>query len=199
MFRQRLVITLVAGIASVALPAFSQSEGSSNEVSAQAFGSFVTTTTHNGIDNKATHSGGVLGSYRHFFTQHHGIEANYGYALNTQSYAGAPGSVGVKTYAHEVSGAYVFRVPLHRVTPFALAGAGALVFDPKDYAGASTQTRAAFVYGAGADFNVTHHVFLRAEYRGFVYNSSTYDLALLSGLDRTTHRAEPSVGFGYRF
>jgi opacity protein-like surface antigen len=199
MFRTSSIITLVAGIASVALPAFSQSETSGQEVSAQAFGSFVTTTTQNGIDNKATDSGGVLGSYRYFFSTHQGVEANYGYSLNTQSYASTAGTLGVKTYSHEVSGAYVFRVPLRKVTPFALAGAGALIFDPKDFASASAQTRAAFIYGAGADFNLSHRVFVRAEYRGMVYNSPTYDLAAFSGLDRVTHRAEPSIGFGYRF
>jgi opacity protein-like surface antigen len=93
----------------------------------------------------------------------------------------------------------VFRLPRRSFTPFALAGAGALVFDPKDFSGASTQTRAAFVYGAGADFNFSPHVFLRAEYRGFVYNSPTFDLPAASRLDRVIHRAEPSVGFGYRF
>jgi outer membrane immunogenic protein len=199
MFRKRLVITLVAGIASLALPAFSQSENSTHEVSAQAFGSFVTSTSQNGIENKATNSGGVLGSYRYFFSEHHGVEANYGYSLNTQSYVSNAGAVGVKTYSHEVSGAYVFRVPLRSFTPFALVGAGALIFDPTSFVGASTQTRAAFIYGAGADFNLSHHAFVRAQYRGLVYNSPTYDLTALSGLDRVTHRAEPSVGFGYRF
>ena len=61
------------------------------------------------------------------------------------------------------------------------------------------RVRAAFVYGGGADFNLTSHVFMRAEYRGFVYNSPTYNLSSLDGTDRITHRAEPSVGFGYRF
>jgi opacity protein-like surface antigen len=164
-------------------------------VAVQASGSFVSSTTHNGVDNSATKSGGVLASYRFFFSKHHGVEANYGYALNTQSY----GALGVKTNSHEVSGAYVFRMPFGKVTPFALAGAGALVFSPKDFRGASTQTRAAFVYGAGADINLTNHLFMRAEYRGFVYNSPTYDLAALNRLDRVTHRAEPSIGFGYRF
>lgn len=200
MFRKSLftMITL-AGVASVALPVYAQSEEGRQEVAVQAFGSFVTTTTHNGIDNTATDSGGVIASYRFFFSKHHGVEANYGYALNTQSYASTAGALGVKTNSHEVSGAYVFRMPFGKVTPFALAGAGALVFNPRDFAGASTQTRAGFVYGAGADFNLTHHVFMRAEYRGFVYNSPTYDLPALAGLDRVTHRAEPSVGFGYRF
>jgi opacity protein-like surface antigen len=200
MFQKRLFSILMAGAASIALPAYAQTnEGGRQEVSVQAFGSFVTNTTQNGINNTATNSGGVLGSYRFFFSQHHGVEANYGYALNTQNYTSSAGALGVRTNTHEVSGAYVFRMPMHKITPFALAGVGALVFDPKDLAGANSQTRAAFVYGAGADFDLTHRVFLRAEYRGFVYNSPTYDLVALNGADRTTHRAEPSIGFGYRF
>jgi len=199
MFRTSLLTIMLAGLASVALPLYAQSEEGRQDVAVQAFGSFVTSTTHNGIDNTATDSGGVLASYRFFFSKHNGVEADYGYALNTQSYASAAGSFGVKTNTHEFSGAYVFRMPFGKVTPFALAGVGALVFNPKDLAGASTQTRASFVYGAGADLNLTHHLFMRAEYRGFVYNSPTYDLVALSHLGRITHRAEPSVGFGYRF
>jgi outer membrane immunogenic protein len=198
MFRKKLAVTWVVGIASIAMPAYSQSEGSDkNEVSVQAFGSFVKSTTDNGIQNTATDSGGVLANYRYFFNEHNGVEVDYGYALNTQSYSSPSGALGVKNYSHEASAAYVFRLPLHNFTPFVLAGAGGLVFDPKDFAGASTQGRAAFVYGAGADFKLTQHFFVRAEYRGFVYDSPTYDLAGLAGADRVTHRAEPSVGFGY--
>jgi outer membrane immunogenic protein len=201
MFRKSLLMMLMAGVASVALPAHAQSEGGRGpmDVAVQAFGSFVTTTTQNGIDNSATNSGGVLATYRYFFSPHQGVEANYGYALNTQKYVSGAGSLGVNTNSHEISGAYIFRIPMRNITPFALAGVGALVFDPKDFIGASTQTRAAFVYGAGADFNLSRHVFMRAEYRGFVYNSPTYDLTAFVGLDRVTHRAVPSVGFGYRF
>ena len=201
MFVMRTSIAFAAGLAFIALPVFSQPEmeTSRQEVSAQAFGSFVKTTTQDGIENSATNSGGFLGSYRYFFNVHHGVEADYGYSLNTQSYGLHSGIVGVKTYSHEVSGAYVFRYPLRKFTPFALAGAGALIFDPKDFTGASTQTRAAFIYGGGADYTLSHHLYLRAEYRGFVYNSPTYDLHALSGVDRVTHRAEPSIGFGYRF
>jgi opacity protein-like surface antigen len=184
----------------ISLPAFSQEENPGrNEVSAQAFGSFLKTTTDNGVEQKATNSGGVLGSYRFFFSRHHGVEADYGYSLNTQSYSLAGNSIGVPSYSHEFSAAYVFRYPLKRWTPFVLAGAGGLVFDPKDTPSVSSQTRAAFVYGGGADFDLSHHIFFRAEYRGLVYSSPTYDLPGLAGFDRVTHRAEPSVGFGYRF
>jgi len=199
-FEKKLIVTIVLGIPAMALPAFSQPEESGkNEVSVQAFGSFVKSTTDNGIENKATNSGGVLGSYRYFFNARHGVEANYGYSLNTQSYRSTSGVLGVKSYSHEISAAYVFRMPMRKFTPFVLAGAGGLIFDPKDFVGADSQTRAAFVYGGGADFNVSRHVFVRAEYRGFVYNSPTYNLTSLDGTDRITHRAEPSIGFGYRF
>ena len=200
MFGKKMVVTLIAGVASIALPAFAQSEEPGrNEVSVQAFGSFLKSTTDNGVQNSATNSGGVLGSYRYFFGVHHGVEANYGYSLNTQSFVSSGGALGVKNYSHEISGAYVFRLPLKRVTPFVSAGAEALVFDPKDFQGADSQTRPAFVYGGGADFNISHHIFMRAEYRGFVYSSPTYNLTSLDGTDRITHRAEPSIGFGYRF
>lgn len=200
MFGKRTLITLIAGGALLALPAFSQSENpGKNEVSVQAFGSFVKSTTENGTTNSATNSGGVLASYRYFFDVHNGVEVNYGYALNSQNFVSSSNAVNVKNYSHEVSAAYVFRMPLKRFTPFVTAGAAALVFDPKDLQGIDSQTRAGFVYGGGADFNVSRHIFVRAEYRGFVYNSPTYNLTALNGTDRITHRAEPSVGFGYRF
>lgn len=90
---------------------------------------------------------------------------------------------------------------LRKFTPFALAGACALISQPKDVTGVKAQTRSAFIYGVGADLNITHHVFMfmRAEYRGFVHKSPTWDLATFSGLDQVTHRAEPSIRFGYRF
>lgn len=198
MFRPNSLAVILLGGALAALPAFSQEAGRS-EASVQAFGSFVKSTTDNGVQQGATNSGGVLASYRFFFTNNHGVEVNYGYSLNTQTYGLLAGPLGVKSNQHEVTAAYVYRYPLRRFTPFVEAGVGGLVFDPTDAPGASTQARAAFVYGGGADFNVTHRLFLRAEYRGLVYNSPTFDLSPALGTDRVTHRAEPSIGFGYRF
>ena len=196
MFGRKLAGAALAA-ALISVPAFAQQENETyrNDVAVQAFGSFVKSTTQNGVEQTATNSGGVLASYRFFFNKNNGVEVNYGYSLNTQSYSG----FGVNSFSHEATAAYVFRVPLRHWSPFALAGAGGLVFDPKDFTGATAQGRAAFVYGAGADFRLSNRLFLRAEYRGLVYNSPTFDLAGLNGLDRVTHRAEPSIGFGYRF
>ena len=127
MFKNKLAVAWFVTVASMALPAFSQSEEpGKNEVSVQALGSFVKSTNTNGVENTATNSGGVLGSYRYFFNRHSGIEANYGYALNTQNYTSTSGALGVQNYSHEVSAAYVFRMPMRKFTPFVLAGAGGL-------------------------------------------------------------------------
>lgn len=204
MIRHLAPAILVLGTVVLQTPGFAQ-EGEwidhKSEASVQALGSFLKSTDQNGINQTGTNSGGVLASYRFFFDKHSGIEVNYGYARNTESYGLANGPVGIPTDHHEVSADYIFRLPERRFSPFVLAGAGALVFDPRQSAatGATAQTRPAFVYGGGIDLNLTSRIFLRAEYRGFVFNSPTYDAAALSGLDRITHLAEPSIGFGYRF
>jgi outer membrane immunogenic protein len=214
MLKKVVPVALFAGIV-FTQSAFSQEEGPAyrSEASVQALGSFLKSTTAKGVEQSATNSGGVLASYRFFFDRHSGVEVNYGYQRNTQSYGLTNGPLGLATDAHEVSADYVLRFPMKRLSPFALAGVGALVFDPGNVSqsilsgflapdvpgNATTQTRAAFIYGGGADFNLTRRLYLRAEYRGFVYNSPTYDFSGLNGLDRVTHRAQPSIGFGFRF
>lgn len=198
MVKSKSFAAILLGAALASAPAIAQ-EGGRQEISVQAFGSFVKSTTQNGIPQSATNSGGVLANYRFFFAGNNGIEVNYGYSLNTQTYGLAEGPLGVKSNQHEVTAAYVYRRPLRQFTPFVEAGVGGIVFDPTSSFGASTQARAAFVYGGGADFNITRRVFARVEYRGLVYNSPTFNLAAADGTDRVTHRAEPSIGFGYRF
>jgi len=90
-----------------------------------------------------------------------------------------------------------------RLQPYALAGAGALVFDPTgnfggSFAGATTETRATFVYGVGAQYAVSRHLSLRAEYRGLVYKAPDFNLAGLN-TDSWTQIAQPSAGIVFRF
>jgi outer membrane immunogenic protein len=194
---KRKFVTLTCGALLMSAAAFAQEDYTTykNEVTVQALGSFVKQTTQDGIKQDANNSSGVLGTYRLWFDRHNGVEANYAWTTNTERYD----AFGMENNSHEISAAYVFRMPMKRWSPFVLGGAGALVFDPKNSAEASTQARATFVYGGGADINLTDHFFVRGEYRGLVYNSPTYDLAGLKGLDRVTHRAEPTIGFGWRF
>ena len=90
-----------------------------------------------------------------------------------------------------------------KLSPYVLAGSGALVFDPTrnpggTVAGATRQAKAAFVYGGGVDYDLAKHVSVRAEYRGFVYERPDFGLvALHSGA--TAHTAQPSAGIVFRF
>ena len=197
MFGKKGLVALVLGASAMALPAFGQSEEYKSDVTVQALGSFVKDTTDNGVTHSATNSGGVLGTYRYYFGRHNGVEFNYGYTLNSQQYAQGGNFASTKAYSHEATAAYVWRLPLRRVTPFALAGVGSLVFDPKDISG-DALARPTFVYGAGADVDLSSRWFLRAQYRGLVYNSPILGASTVSA-ELLTHRAEPSVGFGFRF
>jgi opacity protein-like surface antigen len=196
MFKKRLAL-LAIGTALMSLTGLTQEDYTQfkREATVQALGGFVTQTKQNGVQPGATDSVGVLATYRYYLDRHNGLEVNYAWSSNTQTY----NQFAVDNNSHEFSAAYIFRIPMRRWSPFVLAGAGALIFDPRNSAGANAQARAAFVYGAGTDLNLTSHLFLRAEYRGVVYDSPIYDLPALNALDRVTHRAEPSIGFGWRF
>ena len=197
MFGNKGLVVLLLGASALSLPAFGQSEDFKSDVAVQALGSFVKDTTDNGVTHSASNSGGVLGTYRYYFGRHNGVEFNYGYTQNSQRYALGGNVASTQAYSHEATAAYVWRLPLNRITPFALAGAGSLVFDPKDISG-DVLARPTFVYGAGADVNLGSRWFLRAQYRGLVYNSPILG-ASTGSAELLTHRAEPSVGFGFRF
>lgn len=55
-----------------------------------------------------------------------GVEANYGYSLNTQSYSSTSEVLGIKS-SHKISLAHLFRMPMRKFTLFVLAGAGSLI------------------------------------------------------------------------
>jgi opacity protein-like surface antigen len=175
------------------------------EISVQGTGFFTKNSTGNGVFQSATDTGGFLVGYRYHFNSWMAADVSYGYVRNTQQNFTSSSAFNVQADVHQATGAFVVTVPhgflgLH---PYVLAGAGALVFDPTGNAGgfvpgATTQARAAFMYGGGVDWNLTRHFALRAEYRGFVYERPDFDLAALHS-GATTHTAQPSAGIVFRF
>ena len=118
----------------------------------------------NGIENKATEPGGLLIGYRYSITRWLAAEANYGYDRNTQSYIGST-SGRVQSNIHRITGSAVVKLPrFASIQPYALAGGGGLIFDPTDNAGgtfaaATSEARGTFLYGGGADYAFTRHLF----------------------------------------
>jgi len=157
-----------------------------------------TSTSH-----RSTKSGGLLVGYSYQFNRWAGAEGNYGYTRDTQNYFGSIGQSAIQTNVHEVTGSFVAHIPVSvaRVRPYALAGAGALIFDPTDRFltnGVERQTKATFVYGGGVNFDLTHNFGVRAEYRGLLFKVPDFTVNSLN-LDKVTHLAQPSVGFFVRF
>jgi hypothetical protein len=183
---------------STMLPALAQSEAPQfrSDAEVEAFGSFATTSFNNGV-RTATSSVGEMGTYRFMLNPFNGLEVNVGHTENTVFDAVAAPAPGIKTASYESTAAYVFRYPTHRFIPFFLAGGGALVFDPSGASALGAQARGALIYGGGADVEFSARFFLRAEFQGLLCRNPTFGVPGLSG--NTVNRAQPSLGFGFRF
>ena len=193
---------MIVGVLAVAsITAVAQEKRS--EISVQGTGFFTKDTAGNGTFERANDTGGFLVGYRYNFNRWLAAEANYGYDRNTQFYFGGT-QTRVQADIHQFTGAAVVKLPTFlRLQPYALAGAGALVFDPTgnfggSFASATTETRATFVYGVGAQYALTRHFSLRAEYRGLVYKAPDFNLTGLN-TGSWTQIAQPSAGIVFRF
>jgi outer membrane immunogenic protein len=198
----RLAVATAVGVAALqAVTAVAQE--SRSEISLQGTGFFTKDSGGNGVQNHVTNTGGFLVGYRYNINRWLAAEANYGYDRNTQSYFGS-GLGRVQSSVHQATGEAVVKLPSFlRLQPYALAGGGALMFDPtgnagSSFTGATWQAKGAFVYGAGADYAFTRHISLRAEYRGYVYKTPDFNLASLN-TNTWTHTAQPSAGIVFRF
>jgi opacity protein-like surface antigen len=176
-----------------------------NEVSVQGTGFFTRDSDKDGITQHTTDSGGLLVSYRFHFNRWLAADGSYGYTRNTHQNFTSTSAFNVQSNLHQTTGALVVTSPrkIAGLTPFALAGAGALTFDPTGnpggfVLGADRQTKGAFLYGGGADINLNERFAFRVEYRGFVYKRPDFGLASLNS-DATAHTAQPSAGFVIRF
>lgn len=182
-----------------------EEEAGRHEVIVQGTGFFTKASQGNGNSQHSTDTGGFLASYRFHFNQWLAADASYGYARNTLQNVTTTGALNVQSNIHQGTGALVvtFPVTIARFKPYALAGAGVLVFDPTGnpggfVPGAERQTKAAFVYGGGAEVRIVRRVSLLLEYRGLVYKRPDFGLTALNS-DATAHTAQPSVGIAFRF
>ena len=199
----RRLLVIIAAVVTLAVGAVAQE--SRSEISLQGTGFFTKDSNGQGNLQRGTESGGFTVGYRYHINRWLAAEGNYGYDRNTQQYFSGFGESRVQANVHAVTGDLVVNLPfpIKRVSTYALAGGGGLIFDPTGNGGgfvpgADTQGRGAFLYGGGADYSLTRHFSLRAEYRGFVYKSPDFGLASLR-TDSWTHTAQPSAGIVFRF
>jgi opacity protein-like surface antigen len=200
---QRTAIMLAGFVILLTLGATAQE--SRSEISLQGTGFFTRDTSGQGVSRTTSETGGFVLGYRYHINRWLAAEGDYGFDRNTQKYFGSFGESRVQANTHAVTGDLVVNLPLpiRRVSTYALAGGGGLIFDPTgnrggSAPGAGTQGRGAFLYGAGADYALTRHFSLRAEYRGFVYKNPDFGLRALN-TGSWTHTAQPSAGIVFHF
>ncbi len=157
-------------------------------------------------------TGGFLVSYRYRLWNWLSAEGDYGLANNSMQFSTSSGTFSGNAYMHQATAGFIVNLPAHarfRFSPYLLAEGGVLVFNPtsdgfRDASGfssspaAARQTKAAFVYGGGADFPIAKRWSLRGEYRGLVYHTPDYGVASFT-TGTLAHTAQPSLGIVYRF
>lgn len=213
------VFSSLAVLFSLAIAGFAQDLKS--QVNVEGIAGITQSNSNFLIPTGATVGGGFLAGYRYNLSPLFAVEGDYALMRNTQNFLNVLNiGSGVQTNVQELTGAAVLTPgSSHRVRPYLLAGGGALFFHPTN-SGINTllgiansvgvnvnETRPAFLYGGGVDFDLTRYMALRAEYRGLLFKAPGLDIPGLSGIpvlgsltsSSFTHMAQPAVGLVWRF
>ena len=182
---------------------------SRSDLSVNVTGAFSTQSAGNNVTQDPSNSLGFLATYRFKVNRLNSVEVNYGITRNTQYYAtrsvltGEPNFFAVQSNVNEVTADYVLTPGKSgKLSPFLLAGGGALIFNPTGNSfGATpsgTEIKGAFSYGGGADYRILRNLALRFEYRGLVYKAPDFYVPGLA-TGSFGHMAEPSIGLVFHF
>src|SRR5208337_2926407 len=153
---------IVPAIILVLLGISSSAQEVRNEVTVQGSGFFNKQTTDGGTTNEPTNSGGVMAGYRFNLRKWLAAEGDYDYFRNGQKFLTSSGATFIPMNVHAATGTAIVKLPSFKmpavkiVSPFAIAGGGAMFFDPRG-GSVSEQTRGAFVYGGGVDVPMSKH------------------------------------------
>src|SRR5271165_484465 len=120
-----------------------------HEVTVQGSGFFQKQTTSGGITNESANSGGVMAGYRFNLKSWLAVEGDYDYFKNHEDFLSSSGTTFIPTNVHAATGTAIVKLPPFKmpavkiVSPFVLAGGGAMFFDPRR-GSVSEQTRGTF-------------------------------------------------------
>jgi opacity protein-like surface antigen len=186
MFLLLLPLTAVSALA----------QESRQDISVSGSGIIPPFASGNAVRLHATVGYGGLISYRYLLTPHGGLELNYQYNQNVQHFT-APDSINylIHDRFQEFSGAYVYSFNFKNLNPFIEGG------DAKTKTfGISRTTDVGVMYGAGVAYEISPSFDIRAEFRGLVMKTPTFNYP---GNDLRTNVYyniyNPVVGIAYHF
>lgn len=204
--KQKTIISVTVAL-SLSMTAIAQEvrqeRASRQEVTVQGAGFLMNESDGNGIENRATDSGGILIGHRYSINRWLAAEGDFGLARNTQIFSGSM-PARVQANVRQFTGSAVVKLPsFAKLQPFLLAGGGALMFSPTGnaggtFAGAERDTIGSFLYGGGADYSIAKHWSLRVQYRRFAYKAPDFHIANLN-TNTWTQVAQPTAGIVFRF
>lgn len=158
-----------------------------------------------GVQIHATPGYGALVSYRFQLTPHGGLELNYQYDQNVQRFCCSFGSYNIHDRFEEFSGAYVYTFNFKNWNPFIEAGPGGFMFSPIDDAKTNTfnvsrTTNVGLMYGAGIAYEISPSFDIRAEYRGLVMKTPTFNYPNNDFRTNVYYNIyDPVIGIAYHF
>jgi outer membrane immunogenic protein len=187
----------------LAVPAFAQE--SRQDISAS--GSMINAPFASGdaVQWHATPGYGALVSYRFDLSPHSALELNYQYNQNVQRFCCSFGSYNIHDRFQEFSAGYVYTFNFRNWNPFVEAGPGGFMFSPIDDAKTNTfnvsrSTNIGLMYGAGFAYEISPSFDIRAEYRGLVMKTPTFNYpgdAFRTNVYYNIY--DPVVGIAYHF
>lgn len=188
----------------MALPAFAQESRQDISVSESAI--IAPYAAGNAVQLHSTVGivGGLV-SYRYLLTPHSGLELNYQYNQNVQHLIWNAGNYHIHDRIQEISGAYVRSFNFRNWNPFVEAGAAGVMFSPIDDAKTNTfqisrNTIVGALYGAGFAYEISPSFDIRAEYRGLILKTPTFNYP--GGATKTNvyyNIFDPVIGVAYHF
>ncbi len=139
-------------------------------------------------------SAGALFTFHGAMRPYLGYNVNFSYTRFTQTdslgggFTPAPGTTpppgsgsfyagALDTHMYELTLAYAFYGPRsNRFRTFGQIGGGGLFFEPINASFAHQETRPAMVFGVGAEYDISRHFSVRAEYRGLFYKMPDFGI-----------------------
>lgn len=160
-------------------------------------------------------SAGALTSFRQSFNPWLGYTVNFSYTRTIEEYRTQVGATAllpeldVKSNIYELTTGYmVHRNFTPKLQAFADVGGGVLIFAPlsnsplvpsESHTAPTTIVRATGLINVGADYALSDHFALRAEYRGLIYKGPEFGIASPLVPFYYTLTSEPSMSLVYNF
>ncbi len=149
-------------------------------------------------------TGGILLSYRYLLTPHSALEANYGFAQNSNyfQFGGNQTYNPIHTRQQEFSLGYVYGRTYRNYTPFVEGGPGVLFFSPIRDNGttrldAKRNVGIGAMFGGGLAYEVSPSFDIRVEYRAMFVKAPSFIDDFKTGRYMVT--SMPSLGVAYHF